>query len=181
MNEHPVAVELDGTHSFKTLVLDTNAWLDWLVFADPQTALLGQQFDEGRLTLPASPSGRAEFVDVISRDKFRLDHGQQSDCIDRYDHCCQMLPNGREAGRHTKLRCSDPDDQQFLELAVGAKAGWLLTRDRALLKLARRAWRDHQFRILSLAEWSAQGANASNQFGSDKSSNHLNHSASPRA
>ena len=161
MNEHPVAVERAGIRSRKTLILDTNAWLDWLVFADPQTTLLNQRFNEGRLTLPASPSGRAEFIDVISRDRFGLDRDQQTECIERYDRCCQMLPDARIAGSYTKLRCSDPDDQQFLELAVGAKAGWLLTRDRALLKLARPAWRDHQFRILSLAEWSAHGASTS--------------------
>jgi len=34
--------------------------------------------------------------------------------------------------------CKDPDDQKFLELAVGAGATHLLTRDRALLKMARR-------------------------------------------
>jgi len=42
------------------------------------------------------------------------------------------------ASRARKLpRCSDPDDQVFLELAQRAGVDWLLTRDRALLKLAR--------------------------------------------
>jgi len=143
-----------------TLILDTNAWLDWLVFADPVTDQLAQRFANGELILPASPSGRDEFVDVIRRDKFRLDPDQQLDCLSRYDRICEMLPQARQAGRDTRLRCSDPDDQQFLELAIGAKAGWLLTRDRALLKLARRAWRDHQFQIASIAKWSSQHLNA---------------------
>lgn len=160
MNERRMTVEPRANRSINTLILDTNAWLDWLVFADPDTTALSDRFSNGNLTLPASPSGRAEFVDVISRDKFGLDHDQQKACIARYDQCCVFLPNAREAGGHTGLRCSDPDDQQFLELAIGAKAGWLLTRDRALLKLARQAWRDHQFRITSLAQWSVQGATA---------------------
>jgi len=33
-------------------------------------------------------------------------------------------------------RCEDPDDQKFLELAWHAGARWLVTRDKALLKLA---------------------------------------------
>jgi predicted nucleic acid-binding protein len=37
------------------------------------------------------------------------------------------------------LLCSDPDDQVFIDLALSRKVGWLLTRDRALLKLKRRA------------------------------------------
>ncbi len=167
MDERRVAVEPRETPADKTLILDTNAWLDWLVFADPQTALLGKHFEAGRLSLPVSPSGRNEFIDVISRDKFRLGRNQQADSIDRYDQRSHLLPNARDAGRHTRLRCSDPDDQQFLELAVGARAGWLLTRDRALLKLARRAWRDHQFRISSLAQWSAQDARSHTDLDSD--------------
>ena len=39
------------------------------------------------------------------------------------------------------LQCSDPDDQKFLDLAHAQGAGWLLSRDRAVLKLARRAAR----------------------------------------
>ena len=42
-------------------------------------------------------------------------------------------------------QCTDTDDQKFIELALDAGAQWLITRDRALLKLARRA------RSLSLA------------------------------
>jgi predicted nucleic acid-binding protein len=33
-------------------------------------------------------------------------------------------------------RCEDPDDQKFLELARHAGARWLVSRDKALLKLA---------------------------------------------
>ncbi len=35
-------------------------------------------------------------------------------------------------------RCRDESDQKFIDLALAQHAGWLLTRDRALLKLARR-------------------------------------------
>ncbi len=37
------------------------------------------------------------------------------------------------------LRCSDPDDQQFIDLAIAHRAHALLTRDRAVLRLAARA------------------------------------------
>lgn len=45
-------------------------------------------------------------------------------------------------------RCADPDDQKFLELARDAGAAWLLSRDAALLALARRCERQHGFRIV---------------------------------
>jgi len=37
------------------------------------------------------------------------------------------------------LRCSDGDDQKFIDLAVASGAIWLISRDRAVLRLARRA------------------------------------------
>ena len=42
-------------------------------------------------------------------------------------------------GATTRLRCSDPDDQMFIDLAMAHGANGLLTRDRAVLRLALRA------------------------------------------
>ena len=39
----------------------------------------------------------------------------------------------------SRLHCSDPDDQCFIDLALAQHARWLITHDRALLRLARRA------------------------------------------
>ena len=44
-------------------------------------------------------------------------------------------------------KCRDRDDQKFLELAHAAKADWLVSKDRAVLKLAKRTARDFGFRI----------------------------------
>ena len=50
---------------------------------------------------------------------------------------------GQKIAHHTlqvqRLRCTDADDQMFIDLAVSHRARWLLSRDRAVLKLARRA------------------------------------------
>ena len=41
-----------------------------------------------------------------------------------------------------QARCADPDDQMFLDLTYAAGVRWLVSRDAALLALARtaRAW-----------------------------------------
>jgi len=44
--------------------------------------------------------------------------------------------------------CRDPDDQKFLELARAARADWLISKDRALLDLARRVRLTEAFEIL---------------------------------
>ena len=48
-------------------------------------------------------------------------------------------------------RCSDVDDQKFLELAWHAQARWLVTKDKALLVLARRKLRPAPCRIATPA------------------------------
>ncbi|AOJ10759.1 PIN domain-containing protein [Burkholderia mayonis] len=60
-------------------------------------------------------------------------------------------------------KCKDRDDQKFLELAYAARADWLVSKDRALLKLARRTERDFGFRIAQPAPFAARAlaANAS--------------------
>jgi len=50
-------------------------------------------------------------------------------------------------------RCRDADDQMFLELALGARADVLVTKDRALLELNRRKTRALPFRISKPADW----------------------------
>jgi predicted nucleic acid-binding protein len=44
-------------------------------------------------------------------------------------------------------KCKDRDDQKFLELAHAAQADWLVSKDRAVLKLAKRIARDFGFQI----------------------------------
>ncbi len=51
-----------------------------------------------------------------------------------------------EAERARLPACRDPDDQKFLEAALNSRADFLLTKDRALLDLARRPL---PFRILT--------------------------------
>ena len=44
-------------------------------------------------------------------------------------------------------QCRDRDDQKFLELAHRAQADWLVSKDRELLRMARRIARDFGFSI----------------------------------
>ena len=58
------------------------------------------------------------------------------------------------AAARAPMRCGDPDDQKFIDLAVETQAQWLVTKDRELLKLAKRALRQG-VSVVRPAQWMA--------------------------
>jgi len=139
-------------------VLDTNVWLDWLVFDDPSARELGLVAEAGALALLATPATRAEWLDVIGRPQFRLDAAAREAVAGRYDlHATLVdanppvedLPGQAVPPPPARVPlCRDPDDRKFVELAVAAGASFLVSRDKALLKLARQARRWHGLEIV---------------------------------
>jgi predicted nucleic acid-binding protein len=67
----------------------------------------------------------------------------------RFDDAALEHPSPPACG----LECRDPDDQTFIDLAVAAGARWLVTRDRALLELAREAQCRHAIAVLTPAQF----------------------------
>ncbi len=118
-----------------TLVLDTNVLLDLFVFDGPSVRALRAAIDSGSLRPLRSADCDAEFEQVLGRDRFGLDMAARRQVLARWAQC--SAPIARVAP--TPLTCADPDDQKFLDAAFSAGADWLLTRDQALLGLARRA------------------------------------------
>ena len=54
------------------------------------------------------------------------------------------------------LRCRDPDDQKFIDFARDSGARWLVSRDKAVLRLRARAARLHGLVIVSPFDWMPQ-------------------------
>lgn len=126
-----------------TLVIDTNIWLDLLVFDDPRTRPLRTGLDAGHYQAIGTEAMRDELAAVLKRPQFRLDPaGQQTVLL-----CWDALASRRPAAPACHLSCSDPDDRKFLDLAVAHRADWLLSRDRALLAARRFASRRFNLQI----------------------------------
>ena len=127
-------------------VLDTNAWLDWLVFDDPAMAPLKAAVAAGRaeILIDAACESELERVLAYPLGRFSLDAPAQAACL---AECRRVALRVERAAAPASLpRCRDPDDQKILEAAAAAGAHYLVTRDLALLELARRAL---PFRILA--------------------------------
>jgi putative PIN family toxin of toxin-antitoxin system len=119
------------------LVLDTNVWLDWLLFDDPSVVALKAAVEEGRAEIFIDAACEAELVRVLAYDLGRhsIDAQKQAACIAE----CRRIAKRLEKAVDVRAlpRCPDPADQMFLELAAAARADYLVTKDRDLLELAR--------------------------------------------
>ncbi len=128
-------------------VLDTNVVLDWLVFADPALTGLTQAVQHGQIVLHAHPLSVAELQRVLDYPLLKLDRQRQTDCLVRYQSITQPVPVATHFAADNLLLpadfplCKDPDDQLFLALAWHLKADALISRDKALLALRKRAAR----------------------------------------
>jgi len=122
------------------LVLDTNVWLDWLVFDDPGVAAIRAARSQGGAEIWMAEDCEAELLRALAYEFGRrtLAPAQQAAAIAECLHAARRIVEpAPEALRARLPRCQDPDDQKFLEAALAARADLLVTRDKALLKLAR--------------------------------------------
>lgn len=127
------------------LVLDTNIVLDWLVFEDARMADLQRAWDEQRLELITHVPALEELRRVLTYPQFELSENDQRAAMSRYESRVRVMPLpdgvtmerlGMPAGFP---RCKDCDDDHFLALAYHHHADAIVSKDRAVLKLARRA------------------------------------------
>ena len=126
------------------VVVDTNIWLDILVFDDRSSRRLAALMGPCSTVRPlSSEEMRAELADVITRPQFRLDGLRQGSLLARYDD----IVSPALVAPDCRLACRDPDDRKFLDLAVARRAAWLLSKDRALLAARKAAWRRFSLRI----------------------------------
>jgi predicted nucleic acid-binding protein len=134
-------------------VLDTNVVLDWLVFANPAVAPITQAVESGRLRWVATAEMRAELAEVLRRGLPRNPTLNTDRIWSTWSACAHIEDIPPPAGLAAPLRCTDPDDQKFIDFALH-RADWLFTRDRAVLRLARRAL-PRGLSILTPEAWTA--------------------------
>ncbi len=131
-----------------TLVLDTNVCLDLFVFNDPRWTLLLTGLVEKKLTAITKKSCRDEWLAVLHYRQLPVTEENRPEIIRAFDNLIQYTD--LDLLSHIKLPlCSDKDDQQFMELARDGRATHLITKDKALLKCAKKCANLNLFQIVS--------------------------------
>lgn len=130
------------------IVLDCNCWLDLLVFRDPCVEALRNLLERGEVIAAICSGMRQELIQVLSRPWIH-NRCNPDAVIQDYDRLSSMQTTPH--AKATSLVCSDPDDQVFLDLALQARASHLISKDRQLLRLAKKSLALCQLEILSQA------------------------------
>ncbi|MYM26116.1 putative toxin-antitoxin system toxin component, PIN family [Duganella sp. FT135W] len=137
----------------KKIVIDTNVCLDLFVFNDPRWARLVAAIESGELEAVTRSDCRDEFNIVLHYKHLPLDDDSRPLATARFDALIKVV--APPVSSIVLPVCSDRADQKFLEIARDAGAEVLITKDKALLKLARRLAREGMFKVMLPEKWIA--------------------------
>ena len=121
------------------LVIDTNVVLDWLAFRHPVGAPIEEALTSGQCRWLCTRAMRDELAHVVARESLERWAIDADAVLAVFDALGLDVGTPPLLCAAERLRCSDPDDQQFIDLAIARRVHALLTRDRAVLRLASRA------------------------------------------
>jgi putative PIN family toxin of toxin-antitoxin system len=119
------------------IVIDTNIVLDAFVFDDPGSVALKAALEGRQIRWLATQPMRDELERVLAyplivKRLLRAGRGA-AEVLAQFDRQAQIV----DVAVRAAMRCRDPDDQKFVDLALARQAG-LLSKDRALLCLSKR-------------------------------------------
>ena len=145
------SVALPSLAAVPAVVLDTNVVLDWLVFGNPDCLPIVNAIEAGTWRWLVTEPMRQELTHVLGRGVLHSWAPDEARLWATWDRLARLTAATTPAGSALRLRCTDPDDQKFVDLALGA-AQCLISRDRAVLKLRRRA-AALGLQVLTPAQW----------------------------
>ena len=128
-----------GSPERPAIVIDTQVVMDWLVFRDPRVQALTAAVTSGALRWLVAPAMRDELRHVLGRGVAASYAPDLAFIEAQFDAHASPVEGIAPQPLAARLVCRDPDDQKFVDLALSAQARWLISRDKAVLALAKRA------------------------------------------
>lgn len=121
-------------------VLDTHVLMDCFHWGNAASGPVREALESGAMTALECRDTFLELAGVLSRPQFGADEAHVREVLERTARRVRFVPQEamERAAPTLSIRCRDPEDQKFLTLAVAGGARVLITRDRLLLKAAKR-------------------------------------------
>jgi predicted nucleic acid-binding protein len=132
-------------------VLDTNVVLALYWFRDDRLRPLAAALEGAQIEWVATTAMRQELAHVLELGHLPSGKPGVADPLTAFDSLALQVQTPQAL--RPWPRCTDEEDQQFIDLAMGARAAWLLTRDRAVLKLRRKVLALSGCQVLRPEEW----------------------------
>jgi putative PIN family toxin of toxin-antitoxin system len=136
----------------KRVILDTNVCLDLFVFRDKHLDKLLVALQNGEVEAVTRKDCRNEWLRVLDYPNLPLEIESRRESAAAFDELITCITPEALIAVVLPI-CSDSDDQKFLELARDANAEYLITKDKALLKLARKTSIAGLFKIMQPNVW----------------------------
>jgi putative PIN family toxin of toxin-antitoxin system len=118
------------------VVIDTNVCLDLFAFQDPRWLEIFNQLKSGNIIAVTRKECREEWLAVLDYPHLPVNNDNREQIEKLYDQFIQCVEHPNLSIRLPM--CTDKDDQKFLEISRDAKVDVLITKDKALLKLAKK-------------------------------------------
>lgn len=137
----------------RKLVIDTNVWLDWLVFDDAGIGPIKRAVDEQRAEIFIDDACAFELETALgySLRKKIMSIEERAGLLAECRRIARPVEPATADAAGSLPRCRDKDDQKFLELALACNADYLITKDLMLLELTRRKVKRTPFGIVTPA------------------------------
>jgi len=113
------------------VVIDTNVFISGMFWKGPPSKIL-DALENGRFRLVLSPEIFTEYQRVAADMGRKYPDVDTSKFLELVGYNSDIVPDLA----FTKPVCSDSDDDKFLAAALSAKASYIVTGDKALLKVA---------------------------------------------
>lgn len=140
----------------KLIVIDSQSLFDWMVFRNPVCSGWSDALSGPNWEWIFTSEMRAEFDFVAAKgfgDRWPIDPAAVASAWSLHGHRVETPP---PPGAASRLLCTDGDDQKFIDLGVALRAHTLVTRDKALLRLARKALDRHGLRVCRPEVWATE-------------------------
>ena len=139
-----------------TVVLDTNILLDILVFDDQRAHPLRAALEAQLIDAVATQNTVDEFLDVIGRSQFGLSVEQQKLIALQWKGWARLIADQEVI--IAPWKCKDRDDQVFINLAYSLRPATLISKDKQVLKIAKRAIKESVVITSNHAQFLASGS-----------------------